>query len=696
MSVRSAVSLLAVFAVLSAGGGTDTCRGAIVKAGPPDAAAAADSIATPADPDTSGVDRVLSPFLIQADRIGREVRPGEVRAGGYAIDLRDHRTADEAAPLLPSTRVTVNSRGEALFMVRAAPERHVRLFEDRIPLAVPWDERADLSLVPTEAIGEVRATRGVHSVLDGPNALAGVIRLVPFEPERAGARTRLAFTAGEGERFQAHLLHAVRQGDWNGLFAASRRERAAFLLPRSVDAPFHQGAGRARTNSDAEQSSVMARVGRKFDGGGAVRLTLHGMDGAKGVPPETHREDARFWRYPEVRRALAGLSVETPIRRGGAWFLRADGSLDWFRQEIRKFDDATYSTPELAAGVDHEKNDDRTGYGSLRLTGPAGPFGSVSLQSVFRKTIHVETIQVDGPESRFSQSLGSVVGEGTVQLLRALEVRGGAGYEIASTPETGGMPRRDATGAEVLHIRVSGDAGGKDGWYGTASRRSRFPSLRELYSGALGRFVPNPDLEPERQDLVEAGVFHESGRLSICVALFAADLDGAIEKTVLPGGEGKFQRRNVGRIRTLGFETAVSYRPRPGMAFAADHTILDSRREEEGGDRAPAEDRPAYQSSISATFLHLSGAGLGIEGIVTGPRHGADTTDEADGLRRLPAQGSVNARVSWAWTPVGRSLSDVEFFLRVNNLSDSRIDSQVGLPDAGRTALAGFRVGFGV
>ena len=38
------------------------------------------------------------------------------------------------------------------------------------------------------------------------------------------------------------------------------------------------------------------------------------------------------------------------------------------------------------------------------------------------------------------------------------------------------------------------------------SRKVRFPSLRELYSGALGRFVPNPNLKPEVLGALEAGL----------------------------------------------------------------------------------------------------------------------------------------------------------------------------------------------
>ena len=42
--------------------------------------------------------------------------------------------------------------------------------------------------------------------------------------------------------------------------------------------------------------------------------------------------------------------------------------------------------------------------------------------------------------------------------------------------------------------------------HGGISRRARFPSLRELYSDALGRFLPNPDLVPEVLAGLELGL----------------------------------------------------------------------------------------------------------------------------------------------------------------------------------------------
>ena len=88
-----------------------------------------------------------------------------------------------------------------------------------------------------------------------------------------------------------------------------------------------------------------------------------------------------------------------------------------------------------------------------------------------------------------------------------LRLTAGGALDRASTPETGGREPRDPITEWGARLGASAEFWGGEGrLHMGVSRRVRFPSLRELYSGALGRFVPNPDLEPEKLRVIEAGV----------------------------------------------------------------------------------------------------------------------------------------------------------------------------------------------
>ena len=116
-------------------------------------------------------------------------------------------------------------------MVRGAPERHFRVYLEGIPLTVPWDERADLSLLPTSAVASLRFVRGVGSVLDGPNALGGVLTLHPREMENPGRRQLLACEIAEAKAFRGQLLYEQGGGSWRLLTALAYRDRPGWLLP---------------------------------------------------------------------------------------------------------------------------------------------------------------------------------------------------------------------------------------------------------------------------------------------------------------------------------------------------------------------------------------------------------------------------------------------------------------------------------
>jgi iron complex outermembrane receptor protein len=637
----------------------------------------------------------VDPILVLGNEPSHTVDPTDISLDPETMALRDPTALAELGPLLPAARIGVNSRGESQMMVRGAPERHLRVFLDGIPLNVPWDERVDLSLIPVITLGRLDASQGVGSILNGPNALAGRLDLGPLELPTEGRRTRFELRLGEAAAALGRLLHQQRQGRWQWTVAAERRTRDGFLVPPDLDAGFHQDERRLRTNSDLEQTSAELHLAREVGRDGRLRLVLLGFDAEKGVPPEMHLdEQARFWRYPLIRRGLLGMGLDAPISAAERWRLQATVSLDVFRQEIRAYEDATYRGPDPVPGIDFERDRDETGFLDLRVirTGDSG--ASLTFQAVSRLTRHRETLVIAGPQCAYSQWLGSLAAELASRPQRAWGFRAGIGIDGAGTPETGDKPARDPIAALAAHLRLTRRLGEATEVFGQVSRRSRFPSLRELYSGALGRFVPNPDLDPEHQNLLELGGTTHSGSLDLGVTGFAGRLVGGIEKVNAEGDERLFQRVNSDRINTLGLEVVVHWIASTHVSATAHHTLLRARRHENAGDDIPVEDRPAQLGYLAVEWRPSTRLTFITEGQLTGERHGADATDARDGLRPLPAQGTVNAAARIRWGPplglgFGRGL---ETTVRIDNIFDQRVDSQVGLPEAGRQVFVGMRI----
>ena len=623
--------------------------------GPPSAAA------EPAPADTFVVDL---PGLVVSGESAVAVDAGRTVIDAPAVASLDPVSVSDLAVALPATRAAVNSRGDAHPMVRGAPERHVQTFLDGIPLNIPWDERVDLGTVPAVAVGGLEGRRGPASLLDGPGALAGSLRLLPPSPAGDRPASDLAATLGTGGLAHLEGAHRRRAGAWNLLGAGAWTTRDHWPLPDD---------GPDRLGSDLDQTSLLMRASREVAGAGRLSLLASAWTAEKGVPPELHEGDqARFWRYPVRERALVGGVLLLPLDQAGLWDLGATASADIFHQEIDPRGPDGWDAP-LQTGDEYEKNWDRTGYGRLRLTRYLGDQATAAVQASARYTHHREILEVGGPTMDYAQWLASVAAETDWRPAAGWDLRAGAGWDHAATPESGDKPGSPADHAAAVNLRLSRDLGPDRGLYLAAGRRSRFPSLREAYSGALGRFVPNPDLAPERQDQVEVGASLAGPRWTLDVAVFHGVLTDGIERVAV--GDNQYQRVNRAEIRVPGVEMTGAWRPAGDVSLSAHHTILDARVHEDGGDR-PAEDRPAYLSRVAADYGGWRGPEAGLEARVTGPRWSADAT-RPGGLTRLPAGVTWHLRLGWRWPREGH---DLAAHLRVDNVFDSASTARPACP----------------
>ena len=634
----------------------------------------------------------LDAFEVRARRIVRDLGADHIELSAGLIESRDGGSVADLGTLLPSTHLTVNSRGEALFQVRGSSERHLRVRLDGIPLTLPWDERTDLSLLPLLGVGSVSARRGVNSALDPIHALAGVVDLETRTQPIPGTTTRLGAWAGEAEAWGLQFLHLRQDGPWNTTVALEHRRRAGFLLPDDLEVDYFDGtrafenqdpSRRLRTNSELEQSALLARVGRAWGDGGDLRLLVQASDGEKGVPPEMHEEpaDARFWRYPQTQRLLVGAGARRTL---GAWTLDAAGSMDWHAQDIEKYDGIAY---DEVTGFEYGR--DRTLYSRARIDRRLSEDWDLAVRGTLRHaTRDQEEDGIDG-ELEFSQTLGGVAAELVHRIRTDWRVRAGAGYEGARTPRTGDKPARDADHDLTLHLATELDTSERSRLHAALSRRPRFPSMRELFSEALDRFLVNPDLGPETQTAAELGFSRQGRDLEWSINGFAQLVDGAIERrNVDVDGRTLRQRVNLDEVRNLGLELGLLWRPLRGVSLDWQHTQLWSRSKVDGSFDARVEDRPDWLTTLAAAWTHPGGLGLRTELVGVGRRFSLGT----EGLEPLDADLRWNLRLSYRHFGRTGWYQDAEIFLRLDNVLDATTEAQIGLPESGRTVRVGWRI----
>src|ERR1700755_175884 len=98
--------------------------------------------------------------------------------------LARHRDdLSEALDLVPGMAIqNTGQRRERTIALRGFGSRQVPVFIDGVPVYVPYDGNVDLSRFPVGYISEIVVSKGLASLLYGPNTLGGAINVVSRKP----------------------------------------------------------------------------------------------------------------------------------------------------------------------------------------------------------------------------------------------------------------------------------------------------------------------------------------------------------------------------------------------------------------------------------------------------------------------------------------------------------------------------------
>jgi len=611
-------------------------------------------------------------------------------------------TLEQALREMPLVRVRENSRGEAQPSLRGATDRHIAVLVDGVPLTLGWDHHTDLSIIPLTAARSIHLLRGLSSVLYGPNVLAGVVSInVARGVERLEAPPPATLSAALDDNGGLILGGTVarslesRGGQWLVQGGGGFRDRPGVSIPSSDsgipgNAALLSADGDLRLNSDTRHADAFVSARYQGDEGGWMSLTSFGFDVERGVPPEIHEADPRLWRYPDQKRVITAVSGGTGRKETG-WGMgdiEASLGLDFGSFRIQQFDAPTYESV-----IEEEEGDDRTV--TLRVLGAhsVGERGDLRAALTYGDISHTERLAGSGVRD-FRQRLWSLGSEAEWRFddlpgwesLGATHLNVGFSIDGADTPESGGIPPLGRIGDWGGRLGLSSlTGGGRLLLHGGVSRRARFPSLRELYSDALGRFVPNPDLEQEVLTGMELGLTADLQGVDLQVVGFHQVFSDGIVRIGVQTPQGpKRQRVNRDGIRSTGLEMVASGEWRV-VQYSGDLTLQQAWQSEEG---SSVETRPEYEPSVVGGFsvameapgdFRLSG---GYRFVGTQFCLSVDSPS----MERLTRTHRFELQLRRIFALEGRSaLANVDALVAVTNLTDHAIFDQCGLPQPGRT-----------
>ncbi|MEJ2203606.1 MAG: TonB-dependent receptor [Gemmatimonadota bacterium] len=658
--------------------------------------------------DTAKVDSTHVARAFRVEGVTVQVpRPGLTTGGSSAVTVEldslgaiPAPTMEQVLRQMPFIQIRTNSRGEAQPALRGSEDRQIAVLMDGVPLTLGWDHRTDLSIIPLTAARNVTLLRGLSSVLYGPNTLGGVVEV---DVARTRQRVRdvdplvvgmsLDETGGTSVSATGGALLERPFSPWVVRGGVGFQDRPGFTLSeQALKDPQLRTAFLAdddlRLNSDSRRADGFLSARYLADSGRWMSLAASGYDAERGVPPEAHQDGPRLWRYPDQRRLIAAVSGGTGLRetRWGSGDLEASVGIDVGAYRIDAFETEAY-----ASVAEREEADDRTV--TLRLLGDhtVGPSGEIRAALTFADVSHDEVL-TPGGASQYGQRLWSLGTETEWRLGGGGNTRLTAGVVLdgADTPESGDKPPLDRLYDVGFRAGISSLVRDGVSLHGGVSRRARFPSLRELYSGALGRFEPNPDLRPEKLWGGEGGVTVHTGDGEFQAVVFHHRLTNGIIRTSIVDeiGNRKFKRINQNEIRSTGLELLAVGTVGPAL-LTGDLTLQHVHGHEADGTKVDLEYEPSVAGKAGLEVPVPAGARAVGQLRYMGEQRCANP--ETGGLQPLKSSRSVDLSLRRLFSG-SRTMRSVDASISVRNVTDALVFDQCGLPQPGRTFQIQLRI----
>lgn len=600
---------------------------------------------------------------------------------------------------VPSARVQTNSRGESILYLRNAGERQVGIFMDGALLNVPWDNRIDLSLVPMNAVGGLVVEKGTPSVLYGANVMGGAVNVATRELGSRGHLTEITGGLGQFGYGSASATHLGNTGNFNYIGAVSYSQRDGYGVPEDADLPFSQSDPDLRTNTDSRIASAYLRGEYHVSDVNAIGLSINVADAEKGVAPESNVDPevdgVRYWRYPEWRNMNITGTYDFSFGEYDLWNLRGALWTTLFHQRIEQYESAAYESVAEA-----QEDDDATlgfrGILSRRFEKGALRFSVNELYSTHEQVdseFDSNGTETADPLQNYAQQTFSIGTEYETEISQALNTVLGASVDGMITEEAGDKPAQDPFIAPGLTAGAIYAVSEVTSFRASLARKTRFPSMRELYGEALNRFLVNTDLEPESSWNGELGYIGSFRDARFELAAFTQLTSNTIDqRRVDTMGSTKRQRINLPGSRIFGVElsgnvTALKpFRVNGHLMWSYVRGITEL---EDGSDSLVyLAEKPEALGTLNLGYDFDFGLILDAEAVYTGTAYGPGGDSQAT----LDASLALNARVAYRLFEPFNGLRMLEIFARGDNLTDAVVLPQEGLPSAGREFRGGIKL----
>ena len=542
----------------------------------------------------------------EGDTAAIKLELGEVRItarehdiGSAVLDqekMKEFNRTDVAGALdlIPGINfVRLGPKNESMVNVRGFDIRQVPVYLDGVPVYTPYDGYMDLGRFLLQDLARITVSKGVSSVLYGPNTMGGAINLVTRRPVRGfelDGSSGIKAGSNRFEGYRSDLRLGGRSGHYYYQLAYALGNLDSYALSHNYE-PVFPGDDRVLDNSYRRDLKVDGKLGFTPNETDEYVLNFIHQHGEKGVPVyhgENPAQPVRYWRFPAVDKQ--GVNFLSSTAAGRHTTLKTRLYLDRYYSDLRSYDSADYSKRAKRSSFTSIYLDDSYG-GNVALDHSAGARHQVKAVVHYKFDHHREhnSYPVEETVRHFMDVLFSAGLEETFFASQKVMLTGGLSYNAVRNIRADDYDARN----DSVHPFPGNGYAAINAQLGLAyrfsskqelginlARKSRFATMKDRYSYRLGMSLPNPLLDAEyglHGDI--SHTFRPAGFITLHTSVFFSLLNDVIQRVdgVEPSDPALYQFRNTGRAEFYGLETECSLNPYPSLEANLQYSYLEMK-----------------------------------------------------------------------------------------------------------------------
>jgi len=615
--------------------------------------------------DASNAETIVVTGTRSADPLPADRTGGSVTVLNETIfELRQVRDVSDVLRDVPGVAIG-RVPGQTQIRIRGAEANHTLVLIDGIEVSDPFVGEFDFGGLIAEDAARVEVLRGQQSAIYGSDAIGGVIHYItPTGREAPGISARI-----EGGSF-ATVNTAVRVAGVEGAF-----DFALFATLNSTD-----GTPGARVGT-RDLANDTGAISLKSNWSPSDTFRLIGVARYARNEAEFNNSDNDF------ASPTFGFQIDTPGSEfeNDAFYGLLRGELDlmngrWTHALTGQIVDATRDG--FNAGGRNFGSEGQRLKGSYETT---LRFDGAGVKHRFTGAVDVERdrFRNTDPSGFAFPGRRQIDSVGLVAQYDAL---------IGNNASIGASIRRDENDrfADTTTYRVQGSYRFNSGTRLRAAAGSgvKNPGFYELFGFVDGRFIGNPDLEPERSEGWEVGVEQElaQGAVTLGLTYFESDLEDEIFTSFLPPAFIASSANRDTVSTQSGIEAFAQGRVGDALSFNASYTYLRAR---EDGVREIR--RPAHTASVAVDWRAPANKG----GVTLVARYNGESDDDAFiDPSFIPVRVRLDDYVLANLNADVKLSERIDLFGRVENLADADYEDVFSFETPGRSAYIGVRARF--